>query len=199
MTKQKRTVRGSADDLFSISGASVALSRSRRLIAKAMLGEKPDAVRSGLKLWKMARIIANVNSRTQAPLTERGDSVAPQSSTVSYDLARSRAELAQAQTRKATIEAGVLAGKYWKADLVIKAREAELIVMRERLLAIPGTCADQLTPFTPQDRVAIELILRDVLYEAMEVISNPDFMLDATRKRRGIAPPVEAKAEATPT
>jgi hypothetical protein len=65
MAKSKR---GSDANLFSISGASDALSRSRRTITRALSGIAPDAVRSGLKLWRMQRIIDAVNTRTQAPI-----------------------------------------------------------------------------------------------------------------------------------
>jgi hypothetical protein len=60
--------RGSDENLFSISGASEALSRSRRTITRALESVKPDAIRSGLKLWSMKRIIDAVNRNTQAPI-----------------------------------------------------------------------------------------------------------------------------------
>jgi hypothetical protein len=65
MTKSSR---GSDAPLFSISGASEALSRSRRTITRALAGVKPDTVRSGLKLWTMQRIIEAVNRNTMAPI-----------------------------------------------------------------------------------------------------------------------------------
>jgi hypothetical protein len=68
MTKAKR---GSDENLFSVSGAADALNRSRRTVAKALAGVKPDAVRSGLALWRMSRIIEAVNTRTEAPLFTR--------------------------------------------------------------------------------------------------------------------------------
>jgi len=69
MTNSKR---GSDENLFSISGAADALGRSRRTIARAMAGVKPDAVRSGLSLWKMRKVIEMVNTRTQAPILPAG-------------------------------------------------------------------------------------------------------------------------------
>ena len=63
-----KSARGSSEDLFSISGGSEALSSARRTIAKALAGVKPDAVRNGLKLWRMRTIIENVNRRTEAPI-----------------------------------------------------------------------------------------------------------------------------------
>jgi hypothetical protein len=60
--------RGSDANLFSISGASEALNRSRRTISRALAGVKPDAKRHGLSLWKMGTIVENVNRKTQAPI-----------------------------------------------------------------------------------------------------------------------------------
>jgi hypothetical protein len=65
MAKSKR---GSDENLFSINGASEALGRSRRTISRALKNVKPDAVRSGLALWRMQVIIENVNAKTQAPI-----------------------------------------------------------------------------------------------------------------------------------
>jgi hypothetical protein len=50
------------------SGASEALGRTRRTITHALQGVKPDAIRSGLKLWSMRRIIDAVNSNSRAPV-----------------------------------------------------------------------------------------------------------------------------------
>jgi hypothetical protein len=69
MAKSKR---GSDENLFSINGASEALGRSRRTITKALTGVRPDAVRSGLALWRMQVIIENVNAKTQAPILPTG-------------------------------------------------------------------------------------------------------------------------------
>lgn len=60
--------RGSAENLFSISGASEALGRSRRTITRALQGVAADTTRHGLKLWKMARIVEAVNTRTAVPI-----------------------------------------------------------------------------------------------------------------------------------
>ena len=60
--------RGSDEDLFSISGASEALGRARRTISHAMKGVAPDALRHGLSLWRMQKIIEMVNTRTKAPI-----------------------------------------------------------------------------------------------------------------------------------
>jgi hypothetical protein len=71
MAKSTKPKRGSDENLFSVSGASDAIGRSRRTISKALAGVKPDAVRSGLAMWKMATIIRCINERTEAPLITR--------------------------------------------------------------------------------------------------------------------------------
>jgi hypothetical protein len=65
--------RGSDQDLFSISGASVALNRTRRTVSRAMHNIKPEVTRSGLGLWRMQTIVDALN-RSQVPiLTNKGD------------------------------------------------------------------------------------------------------------------------------
>jgi hypothetical protein len=68
MARKSRNPRGSDENLFSINGAALAISRSRRTIAKALDGVPPDAIRHGLPVWRMQTIIDNVNKRTQATL-----------------------------------------------------------------------------------------------------------------------------------
>jgi len=68
-----KTKRGSDENLFSVSGASDAIGRSRRTVAKALANVKPDAIRSGLKLWSMHKVIEAVNRNTEAPLITKPD------------------------------------------------------------------------------------------------------------------------------
>jgi len=63
-----KSARSSSENLFSVSAASDAIKRSRRTISKALANVKPAAIRSGLKLWRMADIIEAVNRNTEAPL-----------------------------------------------------------------------------------------------------------------------------------
>jgi hypothetical protein len=66
-----KSARGSSENLFSISGAADALNRSRRTVTKALANVKPAAIRHGLKLWRIADIIAAINNHTEAPLITR--------------------------------------------------------------------------------------------------------------------------------
>jgi hypothetical protein len=77
MAKPANMKRGSDANLFSISGASEALNRSRRTISHALQGVPADAIRHGLKLWTMKKIVAALNN-TQVPVLEtvrQGDQV----------------------------------------------------------------------------------------------------------------------------
>jgi hypothetical protein len=60
--------RQSSPDLFSISAAADALSRSRRTVTRALRGIKPDAVESGLAKWSMKTIISAIDRNTEAPI-----------------------------------------------------------------------------------------------------------------------------------
>jgi hypothetical protein len=60
--------RKSSPDLFSISAAADALSRSRRTVTRALKNIKPEAVESGLAKWSMKTIISAIDKNTQAPI-----------------------------------------------------------------------------------------------------------------------------------
>ncbi len=62
--------RKSSPDLFSISAAADALSRTRRTVTRALKNVKPDAVQSGLAKWSMKKIIAAIDRNTQAPIND---------------------------------------------------------------------------------------------------------------------------------
>jgi hypothetical protein len=62
--------RRSSPDLFSISAAADALSRSRRTVTRALRGIKPDSIESGLAKWSMKTIISAVDQNTRAPIND---------------------------------------------------------------------------------------------------------------------------------
>jgi hypothetical protein len=68
MSKSSKVKRGSDEGLFSVNAASEILGRTRRTVTRALQGVKPDANRSGLKLWSMRKIVDAVNRNTQAPI-----------------------------------------------------------------------------------------------------------------------------------
>jgi hypothetical protein len=63
--------RVSDENLFSVNAAADALGRTRRTVTRAMDGVPANAVRKGVKLWRMRTIVAMINQRTQAPITTR--------------------------------------------------------------------------------------------------------------------------------
>ena len=62
--------RKASPDLFSISAAADALSRSRRTVTRALKNVKPDAVQSGLAKWTMKKIISAIDHNTAAPIND---------------------------------------------------------------------------------------------------------------------------------
>jgi phage terminase Nu1 subunit (DNA packaging protein) len=91
------------------------------------------------------------------------------------ELAAQRVNLAREQAESAALKNAVMRGEFVRLEVFAKVFETHLMVFRERCLSIPGSCADSLTPFTPADRAAIELVLRDKVYEALDELSNPDW------------------------
>jgi hypothetical protein len=63
--------RKSSPDLFSVSAAAEALSRSRRTVSRALKNVKPDAVQSGLAKWSMKKIISAIDANTEAPINNQ--------------------------------------------------------------------------------------------------------------------------------
>jgi hypothetical protein len=60
--------RKSSPDLFSISAAADALSRSRRTVSRALKNIKPAVIQSGLAKWPMKTIISAIDRNTEAPI-----------------------------------------------------------------------------------------------------------------------------------
>jgi phage terminase Nu1 subunit (DNA packaging protein) len=95
------------------------------------------------------------------------------------ELAAQRVNLAREQAESVALKNAVTRGEFVRLETFAKIYETHLMVFRERCLSIPGSCADSLTPFTPADRGAIMLILRDKVYEALDELSNPEWQAQA--------------------
>jgi phage terminase Nu1 subunit (DNA packaging protein) len=163
--------RGSDENLFSISGASDALQRSRRTITKAMKGIKPDAIRSGLSLWRMATFIEMVNTRTQAPLTVT-DAPAGAKSDGRLDLSGERALLAREQTEAARMKNAITAGEYVAVKGAVDDVDQFIFrPMREIILCIPGKCSDAVAMHSELDREAVFEILTRECRQALTLMS----------------------------
>jgi hypothetical protein len=89
-------------------------------------------------------------------------------------LSKQRARLATAQAesaeRKNDLEAGLLVPVKDVCDTI----EPCFVVMRERLLGLPGESADAVQPLTSLDRGSIELILRKKVYDALSYLAVPE-------------------------
>jgi hypothetical protein len=89
-------------------------------------------------------------------------------------LAKERTRLARAQAesaeRKNDLEAGLLVPVKDVCDTI----EPCFVVMRERLLGLPGESADAVQPLTSLDRGSIELILRKKVYDALSYLAVPE-------------------------
>jgi hypothetical protein len=88
-------------------------------------------------------------------------------------LSKQRVKLEAARTDAIEFKNAVARGEYVRLDIFAKVHETHLTVFRERCLIVPGACADELTPHTPADRTAIELVLREKVYEALDELSDP--------------------------
>jgi phage terminase Nu1 subunit (DNA packaging protein) len=89
------------------------------------------------------------------------------------EMATQRVNLAREQAESVALKNAIVRGEFVRLEVYAKVHETHLMVFRERCLIIPGACADQLTSHTPADRAAIELVLRDKVYEALEELSDP--------------------------
>jgi phage terminase Nu1 subunit (DNA packaging protein) len=91
-------------------------------------------------------------------------------------LSKSRARLAEAQTRRAEFQNAQTQGQYVEIAQMQRSLESMFLVMREIALGTPGKISDSLTPYTPKDREAIYQIVRGEIYEMLESLADPDGM-----------------------
>jgi|SRR5271156_6626785 len=90
-------------------------------------------------------------------------------------LAKQRTRLEAAKTEAVLHKNAINRGDLVSLKVIRKVGEAMMGNFRSRCLSIPGSMADALTPYTPQDRDAIHEILREKIYEALDQLSDPDF------------------------
>ena len=85
------------------------------------------------------------------------------------DLASERARLAREQTETAARRNAIARGEFVSIEEVGRQIEAEYGVVRQRLLAIPGTIADDLVGLERHD---VEVKLQQVIAEALKELSD---------------------------
>jgi phage terminase Nu1 subunit (DNA packaging protein) len=91
-------------------------------------------------------------------------------------LSTQRARLATAQAQAAEMKNMAASGQLVSLEAVGRVFDRYVRVFRERCLNVPGSTADSLSPHCAEDRIAIEGILRDQMYAALEDIADPKFM-----------------------
>jgi hypothetical protein len=104
-------------------------------------------------------------------------------------LSTQRARLATAQSERAELANLVSRGHYVSLLAVKEVLEGHFVIIRERLLTMEGKISDGLTPYTPKDRAAIMEILHAETYEALNDLSNEDFMRAASVEAAALAKP----------
>jgi hypothetical protein len=109
-------------------------------------------------------------------------------------LAKERTRLARAQAESAERKNDVEAGLLVPVKDVCDTMEPLWMVMRERLLSLPGECADGVQPLTALDRGSIMLILRDKVYDALRYLAVPEnYPFNEQGERRKPKPSDETK------
>jgi phage terminase Nu1 subunit (DNA packaging protein) len=198
MAKAKpKLKRGSDENLFSISGASDALQRSRRTITKAMKGIKPDAIRSGLSLWRMATFIEMVNTRTQAPLTVTDARAGAKAGNGDgrLDLSSERAKLAVEQTAAIKMKNAIASGEYVAVKGAGDNIDAFIFrPMREIILCIPGKCSSAVALHSELDREAVFEILTRECRQALTLMSMIGGIVDQA-KNAGASQPEDKNGD----
>jgi hypothetical protein len=91
-------------------------------------------------------------------------------------LSTQRARLATAQAHAAEMKNAAFSGDLVSLTAVGRVFDRYLRVFRERCLCVPGATSDSLSPHCAEDRIAIEGILRDQMYAALEDLADPKFM-----------------------
>ena len=89
-------------------------------------------------------------------------------------LAAERAALARAQRELTQMKVDQFRGQLVDIEVVGAALEDRYAVCKERLLAIPGKCADELSH---RERVDVVDILRREIYEALNELSEPSALI----------------------
>lgn len=100
------------------------------------------------------------------------------------DLAGERAKLAQAQTEGIALKNAVARGEYVLMGEVIRQVEGSYVVIRQRMLSIPGKLSDALR--NQDDREVINTALLEEITEALNELSEPSLIAERAGGIAGI-------------
>jgi hypothetical protein len=91
-------------------------------------------------------------------------------------LSERRGRLAEAQTVAVEMKNRIASREYVRLASVVERVEEHYVIVRERVLTMPGKISDSLMPYTPKDREAIMEILRAEAYDALTDLSTEAFV-----------------------
>jgi hypothetical protein len=102
------------------------------------------------------------------------------------DLSSARARVAVAHAEKSEFENEQAQGKWVKVDEVASYYSAEVLLVREHLLTMPGKVAD---PLHMIDRIEAYAVVKDEVYESLDKLASgraaSDLVVDTIRKCGG--------------
>ncbi len=138
------------------------LERDRASVARALRKVAPDAGTPKRPLYRLATVVKALMEREAKPDGRRGNGDVAR-------LAAARTELAREQAETARLKNEATRGRLVPKDMVIRSGTIVFAAFRERCLAIPGKVA---ASCEMRSRGEVEEIVRDEVYEALEVLSQ---------------------------
>jgi phage terminase Nu1 subunit (DNA packaging protein) len=99
-------------------------------------------------------------------------------------LSTQRARLASAQADRAVRRNQIESGGYVRLETFAKIVDETFLIVRERLLNLPGECSDAVSALSALDRGVVHTILHDKVYEALTELSDTDYMKNAKARAR---------------
>ena len=132
-----------------------------------------DASEGGRKKYYLRTAIAALIAHERRTAGERSSAGVTKGSGKIDSLASERMKLTRARRKRIEHDNAVAAGKYAEVKLVGVILRQEFMVIRELFLALPGKEADSLSFGDANKRSAIELHLRDAVYEILNNLADP--------------------------
>jgi phage terminase Nu1 subunit (DNA packaging protein) len=137
----------------------ISISRFRDLVSQGTIKHQPNGK------YDLDKVREQYIRNLQRVATGRGGEEG------GTQLTKQRAEYAKEQTLSMKLKNAIVRGDYVSLELFAKKVDAMILVVRERILTIPGKLADKLSMRT---RDEIDLILREEVYEALNELSGVD-------------------------
>jgi phage terminase Nu1 subunit (DNA packaging protein) len=155
---------------YTVNKIAEMFEKDRNTIARALRSVPADAGPPKRPLYRLATAVKALIAYEVKPDGRHGNGD-------SARLAAARTELAREQAETARLKNEATRGRLVPKDMVIRAGSIVFAAFRERCLAIPGKVA---APCEMRLRGEVEAIVRDEVYEALEVLSQPIIPLDGS-------------------